>query len=274
MAMIAPFWDDLEIDPLDHPEHDIYVHMPSNDSVCIRWSAKSYYTESDINVEAILYMDGRIAFHYGTGNSATSPVIGISAGDSKNYLLSTLNRKGQLSEADTVIFTPGDRKFTLFLKKGWNLISMPVRPDDPVVPMVLGDVYNSIETIWGYFYNAWQIHIAGMFQESDFLTIKDNYGYWVKSLENALRVRVSGGVNQAAISLKEGWNLTGYKSLEVRPVSDAISSIAGKVDSIWTYKNGRWYVYDPLHPEFSDLVFMEPGLGYWIKIKVSCEWVQ
>lgn len=273
-AMIAPFWDDLEIDPVEHPEHDIYIHMPSADSICFRWSAKSYYTESDINVEVILYRDGRIEFNYGEGNSATSPVIGISAGESKNYLLSTLNRKSQLSGADTVIFSPGDRKFTLFLKNGWNLISVPVRPDDPVAPMVLGDAYNSIETIWGYFYDAWQIHIAGMFPESDFLSMKDSYGYWVKSGANALKVRVSGELDQGAISLRKGWNLTGYKSFEVRPVSDAISEIANKVDSIWTYKNGKWFVYDPLHPEFSDLVFMEPGLGYWIKANESCTWAR
>lgn len=273
-VMISPFWDDLVIDPVEHPEHDIYIHMPSNDSICFRWSAKSYYTDSDINVEVTLHRDGRIEFNYGEGNSATSPVIGISAGDSKNYLLSTLNRKSLLSCVDTVIFIPGDRKFPLFLKKGWNLVSVPVRPNDSLVPIVLGDAYNSIETIWGYFYNAWQIHIAGMFPESDFLTMKDNYGYWVNSGENALRIRISGELAQGAISLSKGWNLTGYKSFEIKPVSDAISSIAGKVQSIWTYKNGKWYVYDPLHPEFSDLVFMEPGLGYWINTKESCEWAQ
>jgi subtilisin family serine protease len=273
-VMIAPFWDDMKIDPEGHPEHDIYIHMPATDSVCFRWSAKSYYTDSDINVEVTLYRDGRIEFNYGKGNSATSPVIGISAGDRKNYLLSALNRKSLLSGNDTVIFKPGDRKFTLFLKKGWNLISVPVRPNDSLVPIVLGDAYNSIETIWGYFYNSWQIHIAGMFPESDFLTMRDNYGYWVKSGENLLKIKVSGELDQCPVSLKKGWNLAGYKSFEVIPIIDAIASIASKVDSIWTYKNGKWYVYDPLHPEFSDLVFMEPGLGYWIRTKESCEWAQ
>jgi subtilisin family serine protease len=270
--MIAPLWDDLIIDPTQNPEHDIYIHMPSADSVCFRWKAKSYSTGNDVNVELILYKDGRIQFNYGDGNSVSSPVIGVSAGDDKNYVLSTFNRTSLLSDADTVIFTPCDRKFILFLKKGWNLISVPVHPADTVVPMVLGDAYNSIETIWGYFYNSWQIHIAGMFPESDFLSIKDNYGYWLKSGDDAVRVRVTGELNQGAINLKKGWNLTGYNSLEIKPVSEAISTIAGKVDSIWTYKNGRWYVYDPLHPGFSDLVFMEPGLGYWIKIRESCTW--
>ncbi len=273
-TMIAPFWDDLVIDPIEHPDHDIYIHMPSADSICFRWHAKSYYTESDINLEIILYRDGRIQFNYGEGNAGSSPVTGISAGDGANYMLSELYGTGQLENSDTVILTPGDRNFTLFLKKGWNLISVPVCPDDPVVPMVLGDAYNSIETIWGFFYNSWQIHIARMFPESDFLSLKDNYGYWVKSGEDAVRVQVSGELNQGAISLRKGWNLTGYKSLEIRNVSEAISEIADKVDSIWTYKNGKWYVYDPLHPEFSDLVFMEPGLGYWIKTNESCTWMQ
>jgi hypothetical protein len=166
-VMISPFWDDLVIDPVEHPEHDIYIHMPSNDSICFRWSAKSYYTDSDINVEVTLHRDGRIEFNYGEGNSATSPVIGISAGDSKNYLLSTLNRKSLLSCVDTVIFIPGDRKFPLFLKRGGTSSQcLCVRMTS--CAHSAGGCLNSLETKWGYFYNAWQIHIAGMFPKVTF----------------------------------------------------------------------------------------------------------
>jgi hypothetical protein len=272
--MIAPLWDDLIIDPSQNPEHDIYIHMPSDDSISFRWRAKSYSTEMEINVELILYRDGRIQFNYGEVNSAASPVIGISAGDRNNYMLSALNRTSQLSDADTVIFTPGDRKFTLFLKKGWNLISLPVRPDNSIVPAVMGEAYNRIESIWGYFNYSWGIHTPGLCTCSSFFYMKDNYGYWVKSGEDALRIRVSGEPSPGPIELKKGWNLVGYNSLEARPVSEAISTLSGKVISVWTYKNGRWYVYDPYHSEYSDLIYMEPGLGYWIKTSGSCTWVQ
>ncbi len=69
------------------------------------------------------------------------------------------------------------------------------------------------------------------------------------------------------ITLEQGWNLI---SLPQQPGSTEISqvtgSIAGKFKSLWTYREGHWYVYDPANPDFSDLPSMSAGIGYWINM--------
>jgi len=72
------------------------------------------------------------------------------------------------------------------------------------------------------------------------------------------------------INLNKGLNLI---SLPEQPANTAIdqvtSSIAGKFNSIWAYVGGSWKLYNPGDPNFSDLLTMEAGRGYWIDMKES-----
>jgi hypothetical protein len=72
------------------------------------------------------------------------------------------------------------------------------------------------------------------------------------------------------INLNKGLNLI---SLPEQPANTAIdqvtSSIAGKFNSIWAYVGGSWKLYDPGDPNFSDLLTMEAGWGYWIDMEES-----
>lgn len=103
---IAPLWTDIVT------TGDIYIHQPSADSVCIRWEGVEYTDGGSINVEVILYADGRIKFNYGSGNTSIagwtgSPTIGISAGDGSHYCLSIHNGNTELTDADSILYTPG-----------------------------------------------------------------------------------------------------------------------------------------------------------------------
>jgi hypothetical protein len=75
------------------------------------------------------------------------------------------------------------------------------------------------------------------------------------------------------ISLEEGWNLVGYNRLEDLSVQEALSSIAGKYSSVWTYEEDAWkrYVVDG-PPYLNDLQTMKSGQGYWINATTSCVW--
>ena len=68
-----------------------------------------------------------------------------------------------------------------------------------------------------------------------------------------------------SLNLTEGWNLTGFNSLQNVPVEEVLADIEGEVESVWGYKNGVWSVYDPQNPGFSDLEEMAPGMGYWVR---------
>jgi hypothetical protein len=72
-----------------------------------------------------------------------------------------------------------------------------------------------------------------------------------------------------------GWNLISYAGEQATPVTDALSSIAGKYDRVYSYRADdtadHWKVYDVSVPSYvNDLVTMEPGLGYWIYSKENC----
>lgn len=72
------------------------------------------------------------------------------------------------------------------------------------------------------------------------------------------------------IPLSEEWNLISLPEQQENITIEIITaSIEGKFDSIWTYKNGLWYSYDPAHPGFSDLDTMDAGQAYWINMNVS-----
>jgi len=72
------------------------------------------------------------------------------------------------------------------------------------------------------------------------------------------------------INLNKQLNLI---SLPEQPANTAIdqvtSSIAGKFNSIWAYVGGSWKLYNPGDPNFSDLLTMEAGRGYWIDMEES-----
>ena len=106
---IAPLWDDLST---DYAECDMYVHQPTSDSICIRWEGSTWSNDgivNPVNVEAVLYQDGRIQFNYGSGNAGITPTIGISSGDNEFFTLSANhNDKANLENVESLLFTPYD----------------------------------------------------------------------------------------------------------------------------------------------------------------------
>jgi hypothetical protein len=83
--MIAPLWDDLRTDGSVQSGENIYIHQPTSDSVCFRWIAETKLTGDPVNIEVILYQDGRIKFNFGNGNTNLTPTIGISKGNLVEY---------------------------------------------------------------------------------------------------------------------------------------------------------------------------------------------
>lgn len=67
----------------------------------------------------------------------------------------------------------------------------------------------------------------------------------------------------------KGWNLV---SLGVVPNDTNIATVLGtakdNIESVWTYDNGDWKVYNPSNPEGANsLLNMTAGYGYWISYK-------
>jgi uncharacterized repeat protein (TIGR02543 family) len=105
---IAPCWIDLKTDGSAQSGEDVYI-TENADSLVIRWVAQTYYGAVPVNVELVLYADGRIQFNYDGGNdlSATpySPTIGISKGDGINCYFAVHNGQKVLTDVDSAVFT-------------------------------------------------------------------------------------------------------------------------------------------------------------------------
>jgi len=109
-TMIAPCWTDLKTNGSAQPGEDIYI-TENADNVVIRWVAETYGEGEPVDVEAVLFKDGRIQFNYGSGNTdispwGTPPTIGISKGDGVNGYLSLLDGQSTLTNAESILFVP------------------------------------------------------------------------------------------------------------------------------------------------------------------------
>ena len=82
---------------------------------------------------------------------------------------------------------------------------------------------------------------------------------------------LGAGQSDKPLSLLAGWNLVGYDAMYSQPVHLASSSLATLIESIWGWNNGQWLSYVPNRPENS-LTTLEPGMGYWIKMKQPAIW--
>ena len=171
-TMIAPLWDDLRT---NCPGRDIYIHQPGPDSVCIRWQAETLTPDCSgdaVNVEVILYQDGRIRFNYGGGNTNLTPTIGISKGDSVCHDLCSYNGSSSLTNVDSVLYTPPEGTATP--------TPTPTPPPTPALQHVFhGNVYvDGIPAAAGARISAWidSVEIDHCLA-GDLVNGKRRYGY-------------------------------------------------------------------------------------------------
>jgi hypothetical protein len=99
---IAAMWDDLRTDGAGE---DIFIDASVPGQVTFRWKAETYSGAYPCNLSIVLYADGRIRFHYGSGNTGISATVGISSGDGTHYLLSSYNNAPSLTNANSLEFT-------------------------------------------------------------------------------------------------------------------------------------------------------------------------
>jgi hypothetical protein len=95
---IAAIWDDLVT---YNSGQDIYIDSSVGGQVTIRWAAGTYSGGYPCNFSITLYSDGRIRFHYGSGNTGLTPTIGVSSGNGTAYTLSTYNNATSLTNANS-----------------------------------------------------------------------------------------------------------------------------------------------------------------------------
>ncbi len=166
---------------------------------------------------------------------------------------------------------PTEETFTVELEAGWNLISLPLQPTDASIDSTLASIQGEYSSIWAYD-SATEQWLSHIIDKPSFLSnldeMKPGMGYWVM-MDAPSSLSIQGERPAKAIPLNKGWNLVGYDSLVTKTLAEALSSIAGNYEAVWTYDAvyGEWqkYIVDAQDSP-DDLKSMEPGRGYWINM--------
>jgi hypothetical protein len=160
------------------------------------------------------------------------------------------------------------------LNAGWNLISLPVPPDDPAVAAAFGTIDGNYSLIYAYdtdypapYWAKYDPDDPG----SALQQVDIHHGYWIDmAISDTLTITGTYAIS-TVITLDTGWNLIGFPSSVEKPVSEVLAPIAGQYTIIWGYEAtdtaDPWKKYDPAVPAFlNDLEMMQPWYGYWIDV--------
>jgi len=168
---------------------------------------------------------------------------------------------------------PTEATNTWPLELGWDLISLPLQPENTEVTAVLSSIEGKYDSIWRYDSNpGWRWYLPNAPEISNLWEMESGIGYWIETTE-ACSLTIQGTQPQTAIPLSEGWNLVGYGSQTSDDIEDCMTSIAGLYISVWEYDAvDGWQWYMSASPDGSNLDSMRPGFGYWIESLTACIW--
>jgi len=130
--------------------------------------------------------------------------------------------------------------FCLKLNHGWNLISLPIIPENMDVNVLFPGCIAAFEYKAGSYYPASQI--------------TPGKGYWIKVSSQSEYNIVGQLFTKYTTLLSEGWHLIGAIDIETEPSDDNIVAL-------YQYAEGQYEIVSVL----------KPGIGYWVKMQQEAE---
>jgi len=174
----------------------------------------------------------------------------------------SLNEGGVSADRANGFFKVIDQ-MELDLYPGWNFVSVYFDTENYDLLSVLGPIIPDCRSVWTYDANGWKRYVPGS-PHNDLSTIVHGKGYLI-DMERPARLVITGKqITDTNISLRQGWNMIGPKSLEPKSPGDVLFGYS----SIWTYDRGSWLKRIVGSLSFlSDFNQLEPGKGYWVYVK-------
>jgi len=129
----------------------------------------------------------------------------------------------------------------LELETNWNLISLPVTPDNPNLTNIFPDA-----------------EVAYKFEDTYQLvtTLEPGIGYWVKLTSGGVYPITGRNFPQCNLTLAPGWHLVGGINATATPTTDPPDEII------------VMYGFEGTYSEATEFV---PGKGYWVKVSNGCD---
>jgi hypothetical protein len=167
---------------------------------------------------------------------------------------------------------------TLFLQRGWNLISLDVAPLDARVESVFAPVRGILELALGFDCAGGALSFYPDLP-ADLNTLRRLdawHGYWVKvNADTHLVVAGLEPPSNTPIQLCGGYNLVGYLPNGALSVPNALFSLGSGVQTVLGFDPflGALSYYPDLPPGLNSLQQLEPRRGYWIRLSSPTELV-
>jgi len=157
--------------------------------------------------------------------------------------------------------------FSIPLKDGWNLISIPLQPPNTDLNTVLAPIEGKYTKVFTYDQSSgwtYKAYVDGIWYGS-LSEIVPERGYWLYTTNDAILTVCGYPVNNRTISLSSGWNLIGYPSNVNMRVNKSYFYDEKHINKIFGYKGGDgwfyWAYFDG--SEFDTLNELKPEFGYW-----------
>ncbi|ETR73372.1 MAG: hypothetical protein OMM_01006 [Candidatus Magnetoglobus multicellularis str. Araruama] len=127
---------------------------------------------------------------------------------------------------------------------------------------------------------------------SDIKYMAGGYGYWIEMTEpGILEIQGIKASPNDCLALEKGWNLVGYwgenvQHIQSKPmvafpdlsgfspverIGTILQSIDGQYDVIRTFDSNGAHTYDPMLEPYSDVYYLGPGYGFWVRMNTSGE---
>jgi methanogen extracellular protein (TIGR04279 family) len=178
-------------------------------------------------------------------------------------------------KSSTFEVKPDYLDYTVNLKEGWNLVSIPVDIEPtPIEDLFPADTLSKMAVIWVYDSSdpsdPWEYYttMTDEYEQGYLTTLDEKLGFWVYAMED-ISFTVSGQIpDSSEVPLNSGWNLVGNPALVNRNVWD----VYGDSLIVWEYDNFnptvKWSYYTTMTDEYEqgDLTALRPGYGYWVYI--------
>lgn len=164
------------------------------------------------------------------------------------------------------------------LLAGWNLISLPLIPNDTSIEVLLADLVDSesVAQVVAWPYDLDLGRIVEMrwngVQLTDITDLEDGPGYWIEMTEPGVLKfdgvpMVGPGMAPPAYNVYAGWNLIGFKSQQT--TMDAQTYLGTDVSASMR----MMYEYDADTGFYSQVFLTEPALkpgsGYWLAVSTN-----
>ncbi len=157
--------------------------------------------------------------------------------------------------------------YNVTLLTGWNLISLPLVPENTSIDAVLASIEGNYSVVYAWIDGGPKQ--SGVRPPLGLTEMTVEYGYWIYMTAPDI-LELSGTVPvQTTINVSQGWNLVGYPFDTAQNLTDVLSPINYTVVYAWIDGGPRQSgVRPPL-----GLTEMSPGYGYWVYVNGAGSYV-